>query len=169
LAHWSVGTVYLFRRQHVAGAEALEKSASLNPGSISAQAQYGCALAMLGRYDEALARFDKADSLGSNDPVAWLSPMGRSLALFFTERYEEAAEWARRTVAIPIAPIHARGFHLAALSKLGRTAEADALLADIRRSAPNFTLSFVRRTSPFSAAQIEIIAEALAAAGLPED
>ena len=168
LAHWSVGTVYIFRKDPASAVDSLTKSVELNPSSYAAHAQLGCALGMSGRYSEGLGCFDQADQLESNDPLSWLSPMGRGFTHFFREEYEPAAECSKRAANMPNAPIWPRAFYVAALSKFGRSSEAATALADVRKIKPDFTLSFIGRIAPFGDKHTNQLMAALKDAGLPE-
>ncbi len=167
LAHWSVGTVCIFRRDHAAAVESLFNSIELNPSFAMAHAQLGCALCMSARYDECFEQFDQADRLGSKDPMIWLSVMGRAFAHFFSKDYETAATWAKKAASIPSAPLWTRAAYCAALCKSGRQAGAAAIRDEILGIKPDFSLAFVRRTAPFAEAQTNQFIAALKEAGLP--
>jgi tetratricopeptide (TPR) repeat protein len=54
-----------------------------------------------GRYDEALARFEKAIELSPNDPQRWAFLTYGALALIFKRDFEAAVKWAERASVIP--------------------------------------------------------------------
>ena len=169
LAHWSVGSVCIFRRDHASAVVSLAKSVELNPSSSMALAQMGCALCMDERYDEAIGYFDRADQLAADDPLSWLSPMGRAFRHFFLGEYEAAAEWAKKGANIPIAPIWPLVTYCAALSRMGETAQAASAVAELRRIKPDLTLDFIRKTAPFKETPLGELIAALEQTGLPED
>jgi adenylate cyclase len=168
LAHWSVGTVAIFRRDHAAAIDSLEKSIALNPSFAMAYAQMGCALCMSAKYEECFSFFDQADQLSSKDPMIYLSVMGRAFTHFFREDYGAAADWAKKAIGIPNAPIWARASYCAALSRAGRQGEATVTRDEIIAINPGFTLAFVQHTAPFGEALINQLLTALKEAGLPE-
>ena len=97
----------------------------------------------------ALDRIDTAHRLNPHDPAIWTFLGGRAFALFFLDRLDEAADWARRSAQCVTTGLWAHGIEAAVLGHLGREQEAAAALAEAYRLKPDFSIDFVRQVLPY--------------------
>jgi DNA-binding winged helix-turn-helix (wHTH) protein/tetratricopeptide (TPR) repeat protein len=125
-AHAVLGIVRLFYDWDAAGAErSLARSVELEPRGAASLRLYGWFLALRGRFDEALALFDRATNVDSQslEHLLYLPA-----ALYFARRYDEAAECARRGLQL-----HPNTWLMHVM--LGRCFEA---MGDVERAVAEF-------------------------------
>jgi len=119
----------------------------------------------VGRPEEAIGLIEKAIRLNPRYPINYLSFLGMAYGL--AGRYEEAiAVLQSATIRNPnYLPPH---LHLVvSYSELGRDAEAQAEVAELRRLIPNYSLEGVRRVMAFkNPADLDRYLAALRKAGL---
>jgi TolB-like protein/class 3 adenylate cyclase/cytochrome c-type biogenesis protein CcmH/NrfG len=147
-----------------------------NPGEPWAYKEVGLSTLYLGRLDEALDWFAKADQLGPRDPSRWiwLGAMGR--VQFFLGHDEEAIRLLR--LSADANPNDPRAYALlAAVHALrGQGEDAKAALADCLRLRPDMTIRRIfddwsvplEATSPLYQRQHERIRDGLRLAGMAE-
>jgi len=147
-----------------------------NPGEPWAYKEVGLSALYLGRLQEALDWFEKADQLGPLDPSRWiwLGAMGRTQ--FFLDHDAEAIRLLR--LSADANPKDSRAYALlAAIYALsGRNDEAKAALANCLRLRPDMTIKRLfdgwsvplQATSPVYLRQHERIRDGLRIAGMPE-
>src|SRR5260370_10547517 len=110
---------------------------------------------------------------GLLDPLAWLFAAGLAFAHVAAGRYEEAIEWADRT-------LHAQPRHLVAmrnklvcLSHLGRTDDTSEWLKHVLGRQPELTITGWKAswaaTSALSPELFALFMDALRKAGLPDE
>jgi adenylate cyclase len=126
--------------------DAFERALELNPSLALAHAWLGAYLALAGRPDDAIAHLDKAVRLSPKDPFNWIAFYGMGMAHFAAKRYEDAADWARRSVLRRTDL--ALGFRCltASYAHLGRDEEARAALQEVMRLQPGYTVAHSRLT-----------------------
>jgi TolB-like protein/tetratricopeptide (TPR) repeat protein len=127
----------------IAAAEAL---LARSPGDPVAHRETGLSLLYLGRAEEAVAWFRRADALGAgDDPLRWTWLQGLGRALLQLGRDAEAVEALRLAAASnpTFAPSHA--LLAAALALAGDDAAARVAMAEFRRAEPNTPLEALAR------------------------
>jgi adenylate cyclase len=119
-----------------------------NPGEPWAYKEVGLSLIYLGRPEEALDWFAKAERFGPNDPGRWSWFEAKGQALLLLGRDAEAIR-ALRT-AIDINPSYPSAYAVlgAAYALAGHDDEAHAALAQYRRTNPDVTVATFRSLSP---------------------
>jgi TolB-like protein/class 3 adenylate cyclase/cytochrome c-type biogenesis protein CcmH/NrfG len=147
-----------------------------NPGEPWAYKEVGLSELYLGRMQEALDWFEKADQLGPRDPSRWiwLGAMGR--VEFFLGRNEEAIRLLR--LSADANPNDPRAYALlaAVYASLGRDDDARSALAGCMRLRPDMTIKRffddwsvpLEETSPDYRRAHERIRDDLRRAGMPE-
>ena len=172
LAHVALGLAYVQQHQLSHATAEHEVALSLNPSSAFARWGYGQVLARTDRFEDALEQCEAALRLSPRDPRTWQYLMLRASALYQLRRYEEAAKWAREATRHPVADILWPYIYLAGASaQLGRTTEAAAAIAELRRTRPNATVASLLAWPNMrirSQQTLEHILEGLRKAGLPE-
>jgi adenylate cyclase len=147
-----------------------------NPGEPWAYKEIGLSTLYLGRPEQALDWFAKADRIGPRDPGRWTWLDGRGHALILLGRDEEAIRALNSALDANPKNLSPHAFLAAAYALLGRSDEARAELAAYLERRPNTRVSTFRRLSPVPLAltspqyqqQLQRIAEGLRKAGMPE-
>jgi TolB-like protein/cytochrome c-type biogenesis protein CcmH/NrfG len=165
--HTALGLVDLMSRRYDFAIRRLEKATALNPNLANAQGGLGQALALNGDYEGAVKQIQKAIRLSPMDPfmVYWFGHLG--LAAFAAECYEDAVEWAAKTIQQN--PRFPGGHRLitASYGQLGKIHEARASLQELLRLMPGMTADDVRRQVPYrKPADMERYIQGLQKAGL---
>jgi TolB-like protein/DNA-binding winged helix-turn-helix (wHTH) protein/Flp pilus assembly protein TadD len=147
-----------------------------NPGEPWAYKEIGLSALYLGRPEQALDWFAKADRIGPRDPGRWTWLDGRGHALILLGRDEEAIRALIGALDANPKDISSHAFLAAAYGLLGRAEEARAALAAYDRLRPGTRISTFRTLSPVPLAltspqyrqQRERLNEGLRKAGMPE-
>jgi adenylate cyclase len=147
-----------------------------NPGEPWAYKEIGLSALYLGRPEQALDWFAKADRIGPRDPGRWTWLDGRGHALILLGRDEEAIRALIGALDANPKDISSHAFLAAAYGLLGRAEEARAALAAYDRLRPGTRISTFRTLSPVPLAltspqyrqQRERLNEGLRQAGMPE-
>jgi tetratricopeptide (TPR) repeat protein len=147
-----------------------------NPGEPWAYKEIGLSTMYLGRPEQALDWFAKADRIGPRDPGQWTWLDGRGHALILLGRDEEAVRALISALDANPKSISSHAFLAAAYALLGRSDEARAALAAYDQRRPGTRVSTFRALSPVPLAltsptyrqQHERLSEGLRKAGMPE-
>jgi TolB-like protein len=142
--HMLRGRVQLARREYNSALLENERAIELNPTFAAAYCGLGDSLCYEGRYDEAIAQFERAVALGSQDPQRWAFLSYGALALLFHGRYEAALHWAERAATIPNCQYWTTAHRVVALANLDRIDEARRAADQLRRECPWFTIETAR-------------------------
>ena len=139
----------------------------LNPSFAAAHCGFADSLTYLGRYDEAIARFEKAIALSTNDPQRWAFYTYGALALILKQDFERALEWTERASEIPNRQYWTLAHKAVALAYLGRGAEARRALDAAVAEQPNLGIGFARKKMYFlkRSDQLELYLDGLKRAG----
>ncbi len=143
-AHLFLAWAYGFTGQEEKALAASELAVELNPSLATAHAGRGAFLARSGRPDAAIASIEKAMRLSPQDPMMWATLQAMAMAHFVGGRYQEAAEWAGRSLQRKPDAVIAYRFLAASYANLGRLDEARRALDEARRLTPEFSLAAVR-------------------------
>lgn len=159
--------VQLARGEYESAIEANRMAIELNPSFAAAHCGMADSLTFLGQYDDALALFEKAIALSSNDPQRWAFYTYGALALILKGEYDKALEWAERAAGIPNRQYWTLAHKAVALARLGRPDEARRALDAALVEQPELSISFARRKLYYvkQAEQLEHYLEGLALAG----
>jgi class 3 adenylate cyclase/TolB-like protein/cytochrome c-type biogenesis protein CcmH/NrfG len=111
-----------------------------NPGEPWAHKEVGLSELYLGRFQDALDWFERADQIGPRDPSRWnwLGAMGR--VQFFLGHDEEAVRLLKLTADANPKDIRAYALLAAIYALSGRHEDASAALADCLRLRPDMTV-----------------------------
>jgi TolB-like protein/Tfp pilus assembly protein PilF len=168
-AQAAVGTAYSLKGEQEKAIAALELAIELNPSAAMAYSSLGTALATAGMLDQGIAKIETAMRLGPKDPLMWLMLFGMAFTCFVAERYEEALDWARRS--LQRRPDWAGSYRVLAASHahLDQLEKAREALTESLRRQPDFSASTWRMT--MSGVDPEVhdrYIDGLRKAGLPE-
>ena len=137
--------VQLARREYDSALIENEIAVSLNPTLAAAHCGLGDTLAFLGRYEEAMIRFEKALELSPRDPQRWAFLTYGALALIFKRDFETAVKWTNMAGEIPNHQYWTAAHKAVALAYLGRHEEARACAAKLVAENRDFTRAFAER------------------------
>lgn len=143
-SYFTIGRVYLARREYDLAIDALQHAVELNPSLAVSYCGLGDSLAYEGRLDEAIEQFEIAIRLSPHDPFRWAFYSYRSLAHLFRGEIPDAVFWARKAVQIPNAQYWARAHLVAALGHLGDASQITGAVNDLMRDKPEFSLEFAK-------------------------
>jgi adenylate cyclase len=129
----------------IAAAEAIIME---NPGEPWAYKEIGLSTLYLGKPEQALDWFAKADRIGPRDPARWTWLDGRGHALLLLGRDEEAVRSLISALDANPKNISSHAFLAAAYALLGRSEEAHAALAAYLERHPGSRVSTFRTLSP---------------------
>jgi tetratricopeptide (TPR) repeat protein len=142
-----------------------------DPWDGLAMFQIGMAQLRLGRFEDALATFERAEFIDTPQVSRWTWPLGAGLALAALERYEQALPWLQRSREITPATGRTDFLIAACLQALGRHEEARRSVAEGLLLRPGTTAATValpsRNQSPRYIARADQIKSLMIAAGLP--
>jgi TolB-like protein len=141
--------VQLARGEYESAIEGNKIAVELNPSFAAAHCGFADSLTYLGRYDEAIERFEKAIALSTNDPQRWAFYTYGALALILSRNFERALEWTERAAEIPNHQYWTLAHKAVALAYLGRGAEARHALEAALAEQPELSIAFARKKMYF--------------------
>jgi TolB-like protein/Tfp pilus assembly protein PilF len=146
------------------------RSLRLNPNSAIALAVTAWMETNVGEPAKTIEMYQRAERLSPRDPRGWLFATGMGMALFFLDRFDEAAYWAEKAlVDNPRCTIALRTL-AGSLAKMGQREKAAIVVQTMLKVEPQLTLSIWRARlkwldeTPWGNRYVE----ALRLAGLPE-
>lgn len=150
---------------------ACENALRFDPWDGLTMFQLGMAQLRLGRFEDALATFQRADASDTPQVSRWTWLLGAGLALVCLERYEDALPWLQRSLAITPGSGRTQMMIAAAYQALGRHDEARAIITKALQLRPGTTGENVglppKNQSPRYMKRTHEIVDLLVAAGLP--
>jgi adenylate cyclase len=170
-SYFILGRIHLIRREYDLSISDLRTAVDLNPCLATAYCGLGDSLSYSGRMAEAIPHFEEAIRLSPHDPRKWAFLVYGSLALMQLERYDEAAEWATKAIAVPNATFWAYAQLVAVHCRAGRMDAARAAAENLLRKEPEFSSRRFASQLLFyheDPTQIERYSRTLCETGLPE-
>jgi TolB-like protein len=167
-AHWSLGFIQLWRRNHELAVAELKRAIELNSNCSLAYGSLGTVLSYSGEPDESIKNNEIAIRLNPKDISIFFRYSGLAMAHFVAGRYSDAVQWARK--CIQRKPIWRIGHAVLAtsLAQLGLLEEAKKAVDKYIEIIPEETISEIRILpfmKPDDAHRFEF---GLRIAGLPE-
>src|SRR4051794_12465528 len=160
--------VSLLARDHEAGLAALGRAVALNPNSALAFGLSALVRCFAGDYAAAVEHGRRALRLSPFDPLGSRPLIALAYAHLFTDRPEEAAEYAVRAIQANPGLDVSHALLVASLVELGRLEEAREAAGRLTAAFPTFRISRRRRAGFRDAARFEAYRAALRRAGLPD-
>jgi adenylate cyclase len=165
-------TLSFFTGAHGTAAGMIDHALTLNPNSALAWATRGWVAAMQDQVDPAIEASQRAMRLSPLDPLRWIFFGGMCFANLAARRFEEAIDWADRSIREQ--PRYASAYRMKAIAcaHLGRAEEARECARPILELQPAFTISGWVRTYAASLCTPKSLAmyvDGLRKAGLPEE
>jgi TolB-like protein/tetratricopeptide (TPR) repeat protein len=170
-ALWMAGmTISVLARDHATAASVIDRAITLNPNSAHAWNGRGWVLCFRNQPSPAIEAFERAMRLSPLDPMGYLFTGGLAFAHSEAGRYEEAIEWADRSLREQpryIGAISAKG---ASCAHLGRIEEARDCLRRRLEIQPGLTIAKYKADAAmfFPPELLAVYVEGLRKAGLPE-
>jgi adenylate cyclase len=131
-AHFALALTCMYSHRPQRAMAEFEEAIRLNPSFAAAQVVLGQMLNYAGRPDEAMPLIEKGISLSPTDPRLFIWLPGLAAAHYQLRHYEQAIEIGRRAWALNRNWPAGLQYLVAGLAQLGRTAEAQAALADYK-------------------------------------
>ena len=97
-AHLVMGHVHMLRKERSEMLSSLYRAIEINPCLSDAYIQLGFSLAESNQPEEAISVLDKGIQLSPRDPWLFDFYRAKSYAYFAAKKYEEAIEWAKRSI-----------------------------------------------------------------------
>jgi adenylate cyclase len=166
-SHGLLGSVYLLGKKYEKAIASGKRSIELQPNGAQAHLLLGNTLGYAGRFDEAIVYIKQAIRLNPFPPWFYYYHLGR--CYIFKEQFGEALSEFKK--AAKRAPESAGPHLMLAITYiyLDRIEEAHASAAKALELSPNFSVSFISKTSKFkNQAHIQYIIDAMRKAGFPE-
>jgi adenylate cyclase len=170
LAHFALARVFNASHEHDSAIEGLEEAIRINPSFALAHSALGLSYCLTGRLEEGISEIDRAERLSPRDPALWTFESLRGLALALLGHLEEGLVTLRKATRRPNAEVWAFAWLAAILGHLGRQAEAQKAVEDLRRRKPDFAPDFMHQALGFTdRAHRDWLAEGLVKAGMPRE
>jgi TolB-like protein/Flp pilus assembly protein TadD len=169
-AHIALGYAAMMERRTEESIAAFARAVSLNPNSAAAHSHLSRGYAFAGRDREAIAHGDEAIRLSPLDPEMALFLGAIAVAHFTAGRYAEAARYTTDALRLRPGFQGAQRLRCASLALAGRTQEAHAFLAELRREQPQLSIAWVRANVPYQTPELtERFLAGMREAGLREE
>jgi tetratricopeptide (TPR) repeat protein len=156
---------------HGDASAAIDRALILNANSADAWTYRGWVACYRNDPGRAIDAFDRAMRLSPLDPRAWHFAAGRGLAHMIAGEYQNAVEWADRSLSVLPRFGPTLRTKIVGCVQQGRIAEARAVLARMNRLQPNWTIaSFKAATEKiFPPEVLAVYVDGLRKAGMPEE
>ena len=149
----------------------IDRALTLNPNSATAWQCRGSIYALRNNQPEAaIEAFERAQRLSPFDPIGYYSSAGLALAHLVAQRFEQAIEWADRTLHAQPRIATAIRVKIVAYAHLGRLEEARAARAQMLAIDPRFTVGAMQALGApsFAPEFLDLYITGLRLAGVPE-
>jgi TolB-like protein/class 3 adenylate cyclase len=149
----------------------IDRALTLNPNSAAAWQCRGSIYALRNNQAEAaIEAFERAQRLSPFDPLGYFNSIGLALAHLVAQRFEQAIEWADRTLHAQPRVATAIRVKIVAFAHLGRLEEARATRAQMLAIDPRFTVGAMQALGApsFAPEFLDLYLTGLRLAGLPE-
>jgi TolB-like protein/class 3 adenylate cyclase len=169
---WMAGqTVAALVGDHPTAASAIDRALVLNPNSAHAWMARGHVSYFQNRPGPAITAFERAMRLSPLDPLGYLFSCGLAFAHTIAGEYEEAMEWADRSLRELPRYRTAINMKVILCAHLGRLDDAHNWLGRLLEIVPGLTIAeFAARLAPILVPEIlALYVEGLRKAGLPEE
>jgi adenylate cyclase len=164
-AHWALGFVHVFRREHAEAIRAARHALDLDPKNADAVMTLAFATAYSGDPEQALGLISTAMKLNPQYGATYRGGLGQTY--FLAGRYGEAVPVLEQAIENNPSRLQARLMLAATYIKLGNQSDAEWQAGEILAIQPEFTLNKIERIAPFRTdAELEAYKTLLRKAGL---
>jgi adenylate cyclase len=148
---------------------ALDRALALNPNAAHAWLRRGHIHALRNQPEAAIVAIERARRLSPFDPYTFLYAVNIAVAHLAARRFEQAIEWADRSLHDRPRLVGAMRVKVVALAQLGHLDEARAELGRMLVIDPEQTIAGFREQAHYQAPEVlELYVTGLRLAGLPE-
>jgi adenylate cyclase len=162
-------TLFYLAGEAAMAAAALDRALALNPNAANAWAIRGFIHAARNQPAAAIEALERVRRLSPFDPYTFFYASNIALAHLAARRFEQAIEWADRSLHDQPRQVPAMRVKVIASAHLGRLEEARAELSRVLAINPKLTIAGFRELVHFAAPEIlELFVTGLRLAGLPE-
>ena len=167
----AASTLFLLAGEAAMAAAALDRALALNPNAAHAWLARGNIHAARNQPEAAIEAIERARRLSPFDPLLSLyAAYSIAFAHLAARRFEQAIEWADRSLHEQPHMVQTMRVKIVALAHLGRLREARAELGRVLAIDPKLTIAGFREYAHFFAAEVlELYVAGLRLAGLPEE
>jgi TolB-like protein len=168
--HIALGYCAMMQRRTEESIAAFRRAVELNPNSAAAHSHLSRGLAFAGQDREAIKHGEEAIRLSPLDPDMALFFGGFAIAHYAGQRYAQSARYAAEALRLRPSFQGVQRMRCASLAQAGRTDEAHAFLATVRKEQPQLSISWLRANVPYQTpALLQRYLEGMRKAGLNED
>ena len=147
----------------------VDQALAVNPNLSLAWGMRGWISAFLGQHEPAVDQFNHAMRLNPLDPGSYSLEAGLAAANFFLRHFESALSWATKSLAHQKSYATAERIAMVSYAMLGRIDDAQLMLARMRETGSDMTISQLKRWIPYRRDEdIDLFIEAYRIAGVPE-
>jgi adenylate cyclase len=165
----AAATLFTLAGETEMASAALDRALALNPNAAHAWLARGGIHAQRNQPEAAIEAVERARRLSPFDPYTFLCARNIAVAHLAARRFEQAIEWADRTLHDQPRMAAAIRVKIAANAHLGRLDEARAELNRVLAIDPKLTIAGFREYAHFQASEVlELFVTGLRLAGLPE-
>ena len=164
-------TLFILAGEAALAETVLDRALTLNPNSAIAWQLRGWIYALRNAQPEAaIEAFDRAQRLSPFDPRGYFNGVGLAMAHLAARRFEQAIEWADRSLYTQPRTATAIRVKIVAYAHLGRLENARAALAQMLTIDPRLTVGAMRALGApsFAPEFLELYLSGLRLVGLPE-
>jgi adenylate cyclase len=162
-------TLFFLAGEVEMAAATLDRAVALNPNAAHAWAARGLIHAVRNQPEAAIEAIERARRLSPFDPYAFYYAVIIAIAHLAARRFEQAIEWADRTLHDQPRTVAAMRVKVAALAHLGHLDAARAELNRVLAIDAKLTIAGFREYAQFGAPEVlEVYVVGLRLAGLPE-
>ncbi len=167
-SHWTLGMYRMFEGHYDMAVAELERALDINPNCSLAFGSLGTVLNFAGQPERAIVNNEIAIRSNPRDPSIFYRHSGLALSHLLLGAYDDAIEWARKSVLFKPDWHQGHAYLIAALVRLRRMPEARAALTDYRRKSPTASLKDIRELPFRRTEHRQFLIDALREAGLPD-
>jgi TolB-like protein/cytochrome c-type biogenesis protein CcmH/NrfG len=164
-AHFALGNYYFIERCTDEAVREYLKAIDLNPNFAIAYGSLGRALVFDGQSEDAVNYFQKALRMSPHDPLVAVFCSGMGTAHYYAHRYDEGVEWCRKGIRERPGYTAVHRILCANLAMAGRTEEAEAAAATLRRLQPNISIAWIEEHVPYTPRAIPHFLDGMRKAG----
>lgn len=147
--------------------ELANRALALHPNAHAIRSYCGWVFAYAGESEHAIAQFEAARRLSPVDPRDYFPLLGMATAHFFARRFEAAAQFCERIIALVPSHTIARRYLCATLAHADRTEARDAA-AELLRLQPRYSLASAGASRFRHQWMLDLYVGGLRKAGIPE-
>lgn len=165
--HWAMGCAYLLRLEHELALASHRRALEINPYCSLALGSMGSVLAWAGEIKMSIQKNELALRINPHDPTNYFRHFGLTLANYLEGSYQPAMTHARAILQVRPSWWLSQMVCMATLAQLGRSVEAQRMLAELLRTRPSLNAAALSLLPFANASDREHVAKGLQIAGMP--